>query len=82
MFSEMDMPSINLTLTGANIAAMREAAGLSVKDLQKIFGFNSPQAIYKWQSGVSLPSVDNLVILAKVLNVRMDDIIVLDSVVA
>ena len=31
----MDMPSINLTLTGANIAAMREAAGLSVKDLQK-----------------------------------------------
>lgn len=82
MFSGMDMPSINLTLTGANIAAMREAAGLSVKDLQKFFGFNSPQAIYKWQNGVSLPSVDNLVILARILNVRMDDIIVLDSVVA
>lgn len=62
----MDMPSINLTLTGANIVAMREAAGLSVKDLQKFFGFNSPQAIYKWQNGVSLPSVDNLVILARI----------------
>lgn len=78
----INMPTINLALTGARIAAMREATGLSVKDLQKIFGFNSPQAIYKWQSGVSLPSVDNLVILAKVLNVRMDDIIVIDSVVA
>ena len=77
----MDMPSINLTLTGANIAAMREAAGLSVKDLQKVFGFHSPQAIYKWQNGMSLPSVDNLVILARILNVRMDDIIVLDSVI-
>ena len=76
------IPTINLALTGARITAMREAAGLSVKDLQKIFGFNSPQAIYKWQRGVSLPSVDNLVILAKVLNVRMDDIIVLNSVVA
>ena len=77
-----NIPTINLALTGARITAMREAAGLSVKDLQKIFGFNSPQAIYKWQRGVSLPSVDNLVILAKVLNVRMDDIIVLNSVVA
>lgn len=78
----MDMPSINLALTGDKITAMREAAGLSVKDLQKFFGFNSPQAIYKWQNGVSLPSVDNLVILAKILNVRIDDIIVIDSVVA
>ena len=78
----INIPTINLALTGARITAMREAAGLSVKDLQKIFGFNSPQAIYKWQRGVSLPSVDNLVILSKVLNVRMDDIIVLNSVVA
>ena len=49
----INIPTINLALTGARITAMREAAGLSVKDLQKIFGFNSPQAIYKWQRGVS-----------------------------
>ena len=50
----MDFPTINLALTGANIMNLRKAAGLSVHDLQMAFGFNSPQAIYKWQNGGSL----------------------------
>ena len=36
----------------------------------------SPQAIYKWQHGETIPSVDNLIILADVLGVYMDEIIV------
>ena len=72
----LDLPLIDPVLTGANIARLRKQAGLSVHDLQRIFGFNSPQAIYKWQSGASLPSVDNLLVLAKVLDVRMEDILV------
>ena len=54
------MSTINLTRTGANITHLRKAAGLSVHDLQMAFGFNSPQAIYKWQNGTALPTVDNL----------------------
>jgi len=73
------LPMIDPVLTGANIARLRKQAGLSVHDLQRIFGFNSPQAIYKWQSGASLPSIDNLLALAKVLNVRIDDILVICS---
>jgi len=41
-----------------------------------VFGFNSPQAIYKWQNGTALPTVDNLIVLAALLNVRIDDILV------
>lgn len=44
----VDIPTIDLALTGANIMKLRKAAGLSVHDLQSSFGFNSPQAIYKW----------------------------------
>lgn len=51
-------------------------AGLSVHDLQSVFGFNSPQAIYKWQNGVALPTLDNLIVLAAVLGVRLDDIVI------
>jgi len=72
----MHFPRIDMIRTGKNIAALRKAAGLSVHDLQMIFGFNSPQAIYKWQNGTALPSVDNLIVLAAALNVRMDDILV------
>lgn len=47
----MNIPTINLARTGANIVMLRKAAGLTVHDLQMAFGFNSPQAIYKWQNG-------------------------------
>ena len=46
--------------------------------MQNIFGFATPQAIYKWQQGAALPSIDNLVVLAAVLQVCIDDILVID----
>ena len=64
--------------TGQNIVVLRKQAGLSVKDLQAVFGFATPQAIYKWQQGMALPSIDNLVVLAALLEVSIDDIIVTD----
>ena len=70
------IPVIDMTATGRNITRLRAAAGLTVKDLQDIFGFNTPQAIYKWQRGTALPTVDNLVVLAAVFGVRLDDIII------
>ena len=70
------IPVIDVTATGLNIARLRAAAGLTVKDIQDIFGFNTPQAIYKWQRGTALPTVDNLVVLAAVFGVRLDDIII------
>ncbi len=73
----MAIPAIDMNKTGQNIIILRKAAGLSVRDLQDAFGFGTPQAIYKWQQGVALPSIDNLVVLAAILNVKVDDILVL-----
>ncbi|MGM9601594.1 MAG: helix-turn-helix domain-containing protein [Faecousia sp.] len=78
----MDIPTINLALTGANITNLRKAAGLTVTDLQKAFGFNSPQTIYKWQNGTALPTVDNLLALATLLHVRIDDILITNKTIA
>lgn len=71
-----NIPSIDMVKTGQNIMNLRVAAGLSVKDLQDIFGFATPQAIYKWQNGTALPTIDNLVVLASVFHVHMEDILV------
>ena len=73
------VPVIDLIETGKNIKRIREASGVSVRDIQKILGFTNPQAIYKWQKGECLPSIDNLVILAAVLEVSIDEIIVVDD---
>ena len=75
----VNLPVIDMIRTGQNIGKLRKQAGLSVRDLQDIFGFATPQAIYKWQQGVALPTIDNLVVLAAVLQVRMDDILVTDT---
>lgn len=62
--------------TGANIVRLRKERGLSVRDLQTYFGFEEPQAIYKWQRGQSLPTLDNLYALGALLEVPMDEILV------
>ena len=73
------MPAIDMMATGRNITMLRQAAGLTVRDLQTIFGFATPQAIYKWQHGTAMPTIDNLVVLAMIFGVTMDDIIVVDT---
>lgn len=71
------IPTIDMVETGKNIERLRKAAGLSVRDLQDVFGFATPQAIYKWQHGTAMPTIDNLVVLAALLQVKTDDILVL-----
>ena len=73
------MPVINMTATGMNIARLRKNAGMTVRDLQAIFGFANPQAIYKWQRGEAMPTLDNMIVLAAVFNVTVDEILVLQE---
>ncbi len=65
--------------TGQRIVRLRKAAGMSVKDLQMIFGFSTLQAIYKWQQGGAMPAIDNLIVLSVVFGVAIDDIIVIEK---
>nr|MBQ4454942.1 helix-turn-helix transcriptional regulator [Clostridia bacterium] len=73
------VPVIDLKATGQNIELLRKSAGVSVRDIQDVMGFANPQAVYKWQKGVCLPTIDNLVILAAVLDVTIDEILVYDE---
>ncbi len=72
-----EMPIIDIVKTGENINRLRKERNITVRELQEIFGFGTPQAIYKWQHGTTLPTLDNLVVLASVLHVSIDDIVVL-----
>ena len=69
-------PTIDLEATGRQIVRLRKERGISVRDMQSYFGFDAPQAIYKWQKGLTLPSVDNLYALSVLLEVPMNNILV------
>ena len=73
------IPVIDMTATGMNITRLRKNAGMTVRDLQDIFGFATPQAIYKWQRGEAMPTLDNMIVLAAVFNVTVDEILVLQE---
>ena len=74
-----DFPVIDMVRTGQNIRNLRIAAGLSVRQVQEAFGFATPQAIYKWQRGLAMPTIDNLIVLAVLFDVTIDEIIIVDG---
>lgn len=74
----MNIPTINLPMTGAKIDLLRKKANMSVKDIQMEFGFSTPQAVYHWIHGRSLPNIDNLIVLAKIFDVTIEDILSID----
>ena len=69
-------PVIDLRATGDNIKRLRLERGMTVREIQTYFGFEEPQAIYKWQKGQCLPTVDNLYALGRLFQVSMDEILV------
>ena len=72
-------PRISLEKTGLNIIKLMDDNNITVKQLQEIMGFENPQAIYKWRRGECLPTIDNLIILANIFNVKVDSLLVLDD---
>ncbi|MBR4605106.1 MAG: helix-turn-helix transcriptional regulator [Lachnospiraceae bacterium] len=74
--------SIQQKETGNRIKRLLKENGYTVKDVQGAMGFENPQAIYKWLAGRSLPSLDNLIILSKILHASMEDILVIDGDIA
>ena len=73
---------IDLEATGKNIRRLRTEKGVTVRFMQHKLGFATVNAIYKWEKGMCLPTIDNLVILADdIFGCKIDDIIIRKEVV-
>ena len=74
------MPIIDMKATGSNIRSMIRSKGFRIADVQAKCGFNTPQAIFKWMRGDAVPTIDNMIILADMLGVTIDQIVVITRV--
>ena len=72
-------PVIDVEKTSLRLKEIREQKNIKISTLQKLFHFDYPQAIYSWENPdkKSLPCIDNIVYLAKLYDVSIDDLIVL-----
>lgn len=69
-------PTIDMAATGNRIRLLRKQHHMKIDDIVSFMGFESQQAVYKWQRGESLPSVDNLYALSRLFGTTIDDILV------
>lgn len=70
-----EFPIVDLAEVGVRINSLRKANHLKVTDISDRMGFNSPQAVYKWQRGDCLPDVVNLLVLARMLKVSIEELL-------
>ena len=71
----MDYPVIDPVATGKRIRQLRKARKIRVIDVSEYMGFTEPQAVYKWERGETLPSLDNFYALCRFFDTQMEDII-------
>ena len=69
-------PVLDLEATGAKIKTIMKQRGVTPRRLQLIMDFPYVQTIYNWFAGKNMPTLDNLVVLAQILDVTIDEIIV------
>ena len=69
-------PVLDLEGTGAKIKTIMKLRGVTPRQLQLIMDFPYVQTIYNWFAGKNMPTLDNLVVLAQILDVTMDEIVV------
>ena len=72
----MERPHFDLAASGARMRVIREQRKIRVKDVQRYMGFESSQAVYKWERGQCFPQADNLIALAKLYQVNPMDLLV------
>jgi transcriptional regulator with XRE-family HTH domain len=71
--------SIQPVETGKRIKQLLSEQNYTIREIQGAFGFENPQAIYKWIAGKSLPSLDNFIILSRLLHTSIENILVIDG---
>ena len=67
---------IDTVKTGKNIERLLAERGLTARDVQKRLGLQNAARVYFWIAGKNLPSIDNLFMLAEMLQVPIDEILI------
>ena len=77
--ANFSIPTIDVPATSQNLKKLRENNNITVAQLQMLLGMENPQSIYTWENPEKkyLPRIDNLITLAKLYKVTLDEIIII-----
>lgn len=66
----MNRPYFDPVLSGRKMRSIRKARNISAEQVREYMGFESVQAIYKWERGECFPQADALIALSLLYNVN------------
>ena len=75
----ISFPVIQIEKTGKRLRNMRKENGIRVAALCEYMGGISEQAVYKWERGACLPTIDNLLALSHLYHVQMEDLLIYEE---
>ena len=78
----MERPCFDIVASGERMREIRRQRNISVKQVMEYMGFESTQAVYKWEAGKCYPQADNLVALAILYNVSPMELLVEEDLVS
>ena len=78
----MERPHFDIVASGERMKEIRKQRNISVKQVMEYMGFESTQAVYKWETGKCYPQADNLVALAILYNVSPMELLVEEDLVS
>lgn len=78
----MERPRFDIVASGERMKEIRKQRNISVKQVMEYMGFESTQAVYKWEAGKCYPQADNLVALAILYNVSPMELLVEEDLVS
>ena len=78
----MERPRFDIVASGERMKEIRKQRNISVKQVMEYMGFESTQAVYKWEAGKCYPQADNLVALAILYNVSPMELLVEENLVS
>ena len=78
----MERPRFDIVASGERMKEIRKQRNISVKQVMEYMGFESTQAVYKWEAGKCYPQADNLVALAVLYNVSPMELLVEEDLVS
>ena len=78
----MERPRFDIVASGERMKEIRKKRNISVKQVMEYMGFESTQAVYKWEAGKCYPQADNLVALAILYNVSPMELLVEEDLVS
>ena len=74
-----NLPKVSLKKTGEKIRELRQKRNLTVNNLRDILGLMDSNTIYHWETGRNFPSINHLVGLSVIFNIRVDNLLQLED---